>query len=84
MTVKSNKSLLASLPCLWQDQIKTFSVQTLQTVLENREKALEYAKKGIEESEPEKITKEYVEKVANSMQVLARIVLKERGVLAEN
>ena len=82
--MKSKTSLLETLPSFYKEQFEKLDTETLKLVFYNREKALEYAKKGIEQMEPENLNEEYITKVAESMQVLARIVLEERGVLSEN
>lgn len=82
--MKSKKSLLENLPEFYRQQIHKFSSEGLKKIFESRETALKYAKKGIEQMEPESLNDEYVEKLADSMQVLARIVLEERGILAKN
>lgn len=53
-------------------------------ISQNREKALEYARKGIMQTEPEKANDAYIALIADSMQVLARIVLEERGVSTQS
>ncbi len=82
--MKSNTSLLATLPSHYKEQIKKLSTEGLETIFHDREKALEYAKKGVEQMEPENRNEDYIIKVAESMQILARIVLEERGVLAKS
>lgn len=82
--MKSKKSLLENLPDSYKKQIKRFSSEGLQIMFQNRAKALEYAKKTIEKFSPEDLNEEYVGKVADGMQILARIVLEERGILSKN
>jgi len=81
--VKANNSLLASLPEIYKRNIRKLSDDALLTVLEDREIALTYAKKGIMQVEPEKITNKHLQLIADSMQVLARTELKERGISIE-
>jgi hypothetical protein len=79
--VKTNQSPLSTLPEIYRIGIRKLSDESLQTILEDREKALKYAKKGIMQVEPENIIDKYILLIADSMQVLARIELKERGIL---
>lgn len=81
--VKTNKSLLATLPEIYKIGIHKLSDESLQTILEDRGNALKYAKKGIMQVEPGKITNKYMQLIADSMQVLAQIELTERGILIE-
>lgn len=47
----------------------------ISIILEDREKALEYARKGIAQKEPEKLNDEYIELVADSRVPLMQIIL---------
>lgn len=62
----------------YQAQIEQLDSDNLKIILTDREKALEYAKKGIEQLEPEKLTPEHIESIANEMQIIAKMILEER------
>lgn len=62
----------------YKKQIQILGSEALRIVLEDRTKALEYARKAIEEKEPNNVTEEYIEIVANGMQKLAKIILEKR------
>lgn len=80
--MSSNKSLLNSLPEIYKEKISALSTESLEIILQDRNKAIEYAKKGLMQTEPEKDTDAYIELIADSMQILAKIVLDERGLSA--
>lgn len=63
----------------YRKQFQKIDSESLEVIREDRNKALEYAEKGIKISEPEKLTPEYIELVADSMQILARMILIERS-----
>lgn len=63
----------------YQAQIEKLESDDLREIVEDREKALEAARKGIEEVEPEKLTVEHIEAMANEMQVIAKMILEERS-----
>ena len=81
--MKANKSYIDTLPSKYKEQIHKLSSEVLLTVLQDRKKALEYAKKGIEQTEPKKVDNKYISLIADSMQILARLELTERGILIE-
>ena len=62
----------------FQAEIEQFDSENLKIIAENREKALEYARKGIEQVEPEKLTPEHIESMANELQIVAKMILEER------
>ena len=64
----------------YQAQIEQMDSENLKIILEDREKALECARKGIEQVEPENLTPEHTEAVANEMQIIAKIILEERKI----
>ncbi len=62
----------------YKAQIDSLDKETLKLMVEDHIKALEYARKGIEEKEPEKVNDvEYLEAIANGMQKLAKIILEK-------
>lgn len=64
----------------YKSRIEALKTEDLQIVANDEIKALELAKKGIEEVEPEKKDDvEYLQIVANGMQELARLVLDKRS-----
>lgn len=76
--MKIKKSLIATLPDNYKKRIGELSDESLKIILKDRKKAIEYAKRGIEQTEPKKANDEYITLVADSMQILAKIVLEER------
>ena len=76
----SKKSLIENLPDIYKIQIQNLSNEALELISQNREKAMEYARKGIMQVEQEKLNEEHVALIADGMQILARLVLKEREV----
>jgi len=60
-------------------QIRKFTTETFKILANERDKTVEQARKAIKDFEPEKLTDEYVEKVADGMQELAREMLNERS-----
>ena len=44
----------------------------------DRDQALEYAKKGIQEIEPENLTDEYIETLADEIQSITKMIWEER------
>jgi len=63
----------------YKKQLDKLDSETLRIMSEDRSKATEYARKGIQEVEPENLSEEYVQTVANDMQVIARMILEERN-----
>ncbi len=82
--MKSKTSRLDTLPDFYKKQFKRISTQTYLTIFQNREKTVELAKKTIEKVEPENLNEEYIIKVADALQISARIMLEERGALTKN
>lgn len=69
----------------YKAQIDELTDETLQIVVENHIKALEYAHKGIQQVEPVKQNDlEYLEAVADGIQKLARMVLEQRAKIMSN
>ena len=62
----------------YQKQLQGLNIATLSFIVSDRTRALEYAKKGIQEVEPENLTDEYVETVADEMQRVAKMFLEEK------
>ncbi len=63
----------------YKHQIEALDNETLVTLLNDHDKALEYAQKAIEQIAPEKLDDvEYLEVVANGMRQLAKAILEER------
>lgn len=82
--MKSKNSQIDSLPEIYKKPISMLNTEALEMIFQNRSKALEYASKGIMQTEPEKLNDEYIALIADSMQVLARIVLDERGISTQS
>ena len=79
----SKKSLLANLPERHKKTIHRLSNEALTKMYNSREIALEYAKKGIIKTDPEQLNDEHIEIIADGAQVLARMILEERGILGK-
>lgn len=62
----------------YQAEIEKLDSENLKIILEDREKALEYAKRGIEQVEPEKLSTEHINTIADEMQIVAKMILEER------
>lgn len=82
--MNSKKSLLGNLSEEQKNFIKILDNKGLEKIFQSRKEALKYAKQGILQSEPEKLKNDYIELIADSMQILARIVLEERGILRKS
>lgn len=63
----------------YKKQLDKLDPETLGIMSKDRTKAAEYARKGIAEIEPENLNEEYVQTVANEMQTIAKMILKERS-----
>lgn len=64
----------------FQDQIEKLDSDSLRDVVKDRQKALELAKRGIEQVEPKKLTHEHIESIANELQIVAKMILEERKI----
>lgn len=63
----------------YKRQIEALDNETLITVLNDHNKALDYAQKAIEQIAPEKLDDaQYLEVVANGMQQLAKSILEKK------
>lgn len=62
----------------YKDLIQKLDNDTLLLIVKNRIKALEYAKKGMEEVDPDNLTDENVRSVASEMQIVANLILEEK------
>ncbi len=63
----------------YKEQTQKLDDKTLSFLFTNRSIAIEYARMYIEKAEPEKLTEEYTNIVANGMQFMAKTVLEERS-----
>ncbi len=63
----------------YASKVRKFTNETFITLITDRDRAIELAKKTVEEFEPENLTDDYVEVVADAMQELAQKVLQERA-----
>jgi hypothetical protein len=64
---------------VYRKQIQNLDSESLKSIAEDHSKALEYVKKGIELTNWDKsLTEENIEAIANEMQLVAQMVLKER------
>lgn len=63
----------------YKKQIQKLDNDTLRLIIKNRMQAIEYAKKGIEEVEPEILTGEHIRSVASEIQIVANLILEERS-----
>lgn len=64
----------------FQAQIEKLESEDLREVVKSRQKALELAKRGIEQVEPKKLTHEHIESIANELQIVAKMILEERKI----
>lgn len=62
----------------YQSQIENLDSEPLREIVENRERAVEAARKGIEMVEPDKLTPEHIEAIANEIQIIGKMILEER------
>lgn len=62
----------------YQAEIEKLESDDLRKIVEDRERALEAARKGIEEVEPDKLSPDYISTIANEMQIVAKMILEER------
>lgn len=62
----------------YQTEIENLDSDQLKSIAENRDKAMEAARKGIQLVEPEELTPEHIEAIANEMQIIAKMILEER------
>lgn len=63
----------------YKQEIQKLNSEGLRVLSKDRSRAIEYAKKGIEEIEPEKLNDDYIRAVASEMQIIANLVLEERA-----
>jgi len=82
--MNAKKSLIENLSKEQKEFIQNLDNETIARIHIDREEALKYAETGIKQTEPEKLNPDHLEKVADYMQILARIVLSERGVSTKN
>lgn len=73
--MNSQKSQLENISEEQKEMIKGFDDETLTRIYQNRETALNYAKRGIHKTESRKSPEE----IADFMQILARIAWKKEG-----
>ena len=62
----------------YQAEIEKLESEDLREIAENRERALEQARKAVEQVEPERLTPDHIEAMANEMQIIAKMILEER------
>lgn len=82
--MNAKKSQLDSLPESFKEYISTLSSEGLQQIHQSKAIALKYAKKGILQTEPENSNDSHIALIADGMQVLAKIILEERGILPKS
>ncbi len=63
----------------YASKVRKFTNETFITLISDRDQAVELARKTVEEFEPENLTDDYIEVVADAMQELAQKVLEERA-----
>jgi len=59
-------------------EYQNLDTATLHIIMLDRDQALEYAKKGIQEIEPENLTDEYIETLADEIQSITKMIWEER------
>lgn len=62
----------------YKKQIEQLSTETIVRLAENRQDAIEQARKLLEKSYPNDLTEETIEAVADEMQKTARMIWEER------
>jgi hypothetical protein len=77
--VSPKKSQLENLSEDQKKLIQSFDDETITKIYQSREVALKYAQKAMLQTKSEK----FPEEIADYMQVLARIILEERGILGK-
>ena len=82
--MKTKKSSSGNVQNSYEKEIKKLDIKVLEIISQDREKALEYARKGIEQTEPDKLADRHIARVADDMQIIARVILKEREALSKN
>ncbi len=63
----------------YSSQVRKFTNETFITIITDRVKAVELAKKTVEKYEPANLNIDYIELVADAMQELSQKVMKERA-----
>ncbi len=63
----------------YKKQFQNLDSEGLRQISTDRSKAEEYAKKGIETVEPKNLNYDYIQTVANTMQLVAKMLLEERS-----
>ncbi|HUD44954.1 MAG TPA: hypothetical protein VMR41_05395 [Patescibacteria group bacterium] len=62
----------------YKKQLEKLDTETLNVIANDFYKAAKYAKAGLAKIEPKNLDSKHVEFVANEMQTVARLLLKER------
>jgi len=71
---------VAEIADVYSKQIQNLDSESLKSIVEDHSKAVEYVKKGIELTNWNKsLTDEDIEAIANEMQVVAKMIIKERS-----
>ena len=63
----------------YKKKLANLDTETLRQVAQSHATAQQYAERGIGAVEPENLNERYIETIANEMQAIAKMVLKERG-----
>lgn len=79
MADKSTLKNLAEDRVKIEKQIRNLSTETLEMIIRSRQITLHYAREAIMKNEPEYLTDNYIEAMANSMEEAARMILEERS-----
>ncbi len=75
MNVKKLESLLKD----YKSKLARLDTETLKQVTQNHATAQQYAERGIGVIERENLNDKYIETIANEMQSIASMLLKERS-----
>ncbi len=62
----------------YKSKLDILDTETLRQVAQNYATAQHYAERGIGTIEPENLSNKYIDTIANEMQILAKMLLKER------
>jgi len=74
MNIKQLEELMAE----YKKKLMHLDTETLKQVAQNHATAQQYAERGIGVIEPENLNDKYIETIANEMQTIAKMLLRER------
>jgi len=68
---------IGELAKIYKKFLESLDDETVNLIAKDYTVALSAAKKGIEEIEPDKLNPEYIQQVANELQLIAKMVVNE-------